>query len=189
MVWDAEGGSKVGQLDGHAGEVTGVAWSQSGERLISASTDKTVMVWNAESESISADGTVAVPEVGTQPVAVSEVETQTAAVLEVVAEAGLGDGETIEPRLGGAEESQLGLEAGGVVGPGPAIVGGAGTSQLEVRSVGGVEEESGLGQLGDSERWFGGGASSYGDLLRKLYQDAASLEYELEMCFLCADQG
>ena len=61
------------------------------------------------------------------------------------------------------------------MGPGPAIVGGV--------------EESGLGQLGDSERRFGGGASSYGDLLRKLYQDAASLEYELEMCFLCADQG
>jgi WD40 repeat protein len=36
----------TGRLEGHTDEVKSVAWSPSGERLASASGDKTVMVWD-----------------------------------------------------------------------------------------------------------------------------------------------
>ena len=48
MLWDAESGSQVALLEGHTEAVAEIAWSQSGERLASASYDKTVMVWDAE---------------------------------------------------------------------------------------------------------------------------------------------
>ena len=40
---------QVSRLEGHTGNVNDVAWSLSGEKLASASSDKTVMVWDASS--------------------------------------------------------------------------------------------------------------------------------------------
>jgi WD40 repeat protein len=40
---------QVSKLEGHTGNVNDVAWSPSGEKLVSASSDKTVMVWDASS--------------------------------------------------------------------------------------------------------------------------------------------
>jgi WD40 repeat protein len=37
---------QVSMLEGHTDEVKSVAWSPSGERLASASGDKTLMVWD-----------------------------------------------------------------------------------------------------------------------------------------------
>jgi WD40 repeat protein len=37
---------QVSRLEGHTDEVKSVAWSPSGERLASASDDKTLMVWD-----------------------------------------------------------------------------------------------------------------------------------------------
>ena len=41
------GYKQVLRLEGHTGEVKGVAWSPSGEKLASASSDKTVTVWDS----------------------------------------------------------------------------------------------------------------------------------------------
>ncbi|HEX5270954.1 MAG TPA: WD40 repeat domain-containing protein, partial [Gemmataceae bacterium] len=46
-VWDLAGGKEPLTLKGHAGFVTGVAWSPDGSRLVSGSTDRTVKVWDA----------------------------------------------------------------------------------------------------------------------------------------------
>ena len=165
MLW--ENGSKVAQLEGSL-------------ELISASIDKTVMVLNADYESNSAGGLVTASADG--EVAVSEVETG----------AGLGGGGgAIEPGLGGvqgAEESQLGLGGGGggAEESGLGGVGGAEASQLEVETGAGLGSGGGavepqIGQLEDAEGWVG--ASSYGDVLRRLYKEAVSLEYELEKCW------
>ena len=45
------GGSRrqLSRLEGHTGGVNSVAWSPSGEKLASASSDMTVTVWDAES--------------------------------------------------------------------------------------------------------------------------------------------
>ena len=40
---------QVSRLEGHTESVNSVAWSPSGEKLASASSDKMVMVWNASS--------------------------------------------------------------------------------------------------------------------------------------------
>ena len=41
--------TQVSRLEGHTESVNSVAWSPSDEKLASASSDKTVMVWDASS--------------------------------------------------------------------------------------------------------------------------------------------
>jgi WD40 repeat protein len=39
---------QMSRLEGHTGEVNSVAWSSSGDRLASASGDKTLMEWDMQ---------------------------------------------------------------------------------------------------------------------------------------------
>ena len=48
VVWDAEIGAKVAQLEGHAGRVEGKAWSQDGSRLASCCQDKVMLPVDVE---------------------------------------------------------------------------------------------------------------------------------------------
>jgi dipeptidyl aminopeptidase/acylaminoacyl peptidase len=44
-VWDARSGKEITQLAGHGGPVLSVAWSPDGNRIVTASADKTARVW------------------------------------------------------------------------------------------------------------------------------------------------
>jgi WD40 repeat protein len=46
-VWDATSGQETLTLKGHAGQVTSVAFSPEGKRIVSGSFDNTVKVWDA----------------------------------------------------------------------------------------------------------------------------------------------
>jgi WD40 repeat protein len=46
-IWDAETGDVVGPLNGHAGRVDSVAFSQDGKHVVSGSYDHTIRVWDA----------------------------------------------------------------------------------------------------------------------------------------------
>lgn len=41
-------GTVVCQLEGHAGHVGAMAWAPSGQQLVSAATDKSLLVWDVE---------------------------------------------------------------------------------------------------------------------------------------------
>src|SRR4029077_21045023 len=47
-IWDTESGELVHTLRAHAQQVTGVAYSPDGERLVTSSRDGTVRVWDVE---------------------------------------------------------------------------------------------------------------------------------------------
>ena len=49
LVWDARSGAVEHILKGHTAEVTSVAYSFDGTKIISGSNDKTICVWNAQS--------------------------------------------------------------------------------------------------------------------------------------------
>ena len=48
-VWDAENGQRLLTFRGHAGRLRGVAWALDGQRIASASDDKTIKIWDAVS--------------------------------------------------------------------------------------------------------------------------------------------
>ena len=48
QVFDIETSRQITRLDGHAAEVTAVAFSPDGQRIVSGSKDQTVRIWNAE---------------------------------------------------------------------------------------------------------------------------------------------
>ncbi|MFY9343361.1 MAG: serine/threonine-protein kinase [Planctomycetota bacterium] len=46
-LWDASNGAKLAELRGHAGLITGAAFSPDGARVVTSSTDQTARVWDA----------------------------------------------------------------------------------------------------------------------------------------------
>jgi len=47
-VWDTATGRQILTLRGHSGEVTSVAFSPDGKRIVSGSRDSTLKVWDAQ---------------------------------------------------------------------------------------------------------------------------------------------
>jgi len=51
-LWDVKTGKEVAQLEGHASEIKRVAFDAPGQRLVSASSDRAVRVWNVADRSL-----------------------------------------------------------------------------------------------------------------------------------------
>jgi WD40 repeat protein len=47
-VFDSENGKLLGEMDGHRDEVTALAFSTDGKRLVTGSADKTVRIWTPD---------------------------------------------------------------------------------------------------------------------------------------------
>ena len=45
-IWDAFTGTKLGQLEGHRGDISSLCFSPDGQSLVSASADTTILVWD-----------------------------------------------------------------------------------------------------------------------------------------------
>ena len=50
-MWDLEQGALFKTMEGHKGEVTGVALTESGDKAVSGSVDDTVKIWNTDLKS------------------------------------------------------------------------------------------------------------------------------------------
>jgi len=46
-VWNAATGEKISQLEGHSGVVMGIACHPKGDVIVSASADKTLIIWES----------------------------------------------------------------------------------------------------------------------------------------------
>ena len=48
IVWDANTGRELNSLQGHKAEISGIAFSPDGKRLVSSSRDYTIRVWDIQ---------------------------------------------------------------------------------------------------------------------------------------------